>query len=885
MVFLVLILVLSSVSAIIPSNPHHTGGELVFEGEWGESIAKGYIPLRHLSQELILVWDYSLNGKGNNAPWKSPLPGSDFSQLRLVLEPNLPEIVVDKIHSVVGGSLELRPAPLSNIIKVTADNPGLFTNIPGILWIEPVLKTTGRNIVASEIMQTGTNASHPFWNLGLNGSGVIIGVADGGIDLDHSCFRNSSYNDGENPSLSHRKIIYLNDTIDDWDNIGDDDYRHGTHVAGTLACAVFGDENNSNSMTSMSNAAKLIVQDLVNESGWYPPDIDLLLAEAAEYGAIIHSDSWGDDTTAYTARSYDLDAWAFENPYSLAFIAPGNHGGQILEPANARNVISVAAADSNENGSIWSASAHGPTEEGRRGIFIAAPGQGIISAKGDGIKDSYNNESRVLTGTSMATPMAASYGAILQQLIEKEKGVGPSGALLRAMMAISADKITGDVPDNRQGFGRPNLSLIVDGENGNLSIWTHDSFQQYDWQSWYSQRGKSIEGMVEKPWNGSGAIGPFLIEGENASWKFIVDEGNDLEVVMSFNARPHPLPVDDLKIIIDIGGDRFVIGDDIASDGYSQIYNSEELVVNNFSTNETTHLIRVPWTYLQNNTTIKISIIADWIAEGNSPGTVGIDGNMIGFALVVKGIDDDPWQWQDLDEDGILNEDDLCVEINAVGYDNNSDGCIDDSDGDSFLDDIDSCRFSEPWHPIDENGCAVQNTPPTIVVEGVDSNTNKSDFLNITWSIIDDENDNVKFELLLFNPSYSIPISKCNSLFKGNNTGECNIDLVNDLAIYQYSRSDWQIEIVVIDYNLSNWTLPKGVIWQSENFSLYIIPEEIKTPAAIELASGENRGSILMIVGVFGLIIGIGLAISIAFLIRKNREENIVKGPFVDKDG
>lgn len=39
---------------------------------------------------------------------------------------------------------------------------------------------------------------------GLNGSGVIITVADTGIDLDHSCFRNSSNEIGE-PGLQHRK--------------------------------------------------------------------------------------------------------------------------------------------------------------------------------------------------------------------------------------------------------------------------------------------------------------------------------------------------------------------------------------------------------------------------------------------------------------------------------------------------------------------------------------------------------------------------------------------------------------------------------------------------------------------------------------------------------
>ena len=53
----------------------------------------------------------------------------------------------------------------------------------------------------------------------LDGSGVIIAVADTGIDMDHSCFRNSS-NEIGTPGPEHRKIVHLNDSIDDWDTQG-----------------------------------------------------------------------------------------------------------------------------------------------------------------------------------------------------------------------------------------------------------------------------------------------------------------------------------------------------------------------------------------------------------------------------------------------------------------------------------------------------------------------------------------------------------------------------------------------------------------------------------------------------------------------------------------
>ena len=138
--------------------------------------------------------------------------------------------------------------------------------------------------------------------------------------------------------------------------------------------------------------------------------------------------------------------------------------------------------------------------------------------------------------------------------------------------------------------------------------------------------------------------------------------------------------------------------------------------------------------------------------------------------------------------------------------------------------------------------------------------------------------------MFLFNPSYSIPILICNSSFTGNSSGECSINLTNDLAIYQYSRSDWQIEIVVTDFNSSNWTSPNWVVWQSDNFSLYIIPEKIDPLPAIETVSGEKGGSILMISGVFGLILGLGLATSVALLRKKKNTNTIVEDPFIDNN-
>ena len=63
-------------------------------------------------------------------------------------------------------------------------------------------------------------------------------------------------------------------------------------------------------MRSLSSGAKLVVQDIVDSSGWsVPNDVTSLLAESSRHGAIINSWSWGDNTVNYTERSSMIDKW------------------------------------------------------------------------------------------------------------------------------------------------------------------------------------------------------------------------------------------------------------------------------------------------------------------------------------------------------------------------------------------------------------------------------------------------------------------------------------------------------------------------------------------------------------------------------------------------
>ncbi|PDH24263.1 MAG: hypothetical protein CND85_05325, partial [Marine Group II euryarchaeote MED-G33] len=359
--------------------------------DWVALRSDGLEPLRQISVTEVLVW-------GDHGTYKPDmgvvLRGPFADGYRVVLEPRLPSDAQWGILSTFEYEM-LQLAGMNSVLPTSFEvhgiNPSVFDAVPGIWWVEPLLETKARNDLSSSIMENGSMEGHPAWNLGLNGSGVIIGVADSGIELDHGCFRENATDIGE-IGVDHRKVVLVNTSIDGGDHSGQADYKHGTHIAGSLVCDMW--NGTVGEGTSPSHGARLLFQDVVNESGWSEPSIDWLLAEAVANGVIIHSDSWGDDTEAYTLRSAEFDLWHREMPWSLAFIAPGNNPSKFYEPANARNVVSVGGTMSDNSTNLYPSSSTGPTEEGLRGNFIVAPAVGIVSANADGNVSSFNDDMR-----------------------------------------------------------------------------------------------------------------------------------------------------------------------------------------------------------------------------------------------------------------------------------------------------------------------------------------------------------------------------------------------------------------------------------------------------------------------------------------------------------
>lgn len=721
-------------------------GEVIFESDiplgvnsWNDLIEQGVVPLRQLSANEMLVWAPIEKGE---IPLKiTEYRGfiGEYETYIVVLEPRLEVNEKDEIRTglnVIGLNpvtifTPILGSPLSEVIQITPSNE--FRNwwqfveiMHGIHWVEPVLETVGRNDVAAAIMQHGNISGQPAWLFGLDGTGVIITNADSGVDRDHACFREatepgasgSEWNNATGtPGVNHRKIVFFNGTIDDWDSPNNQNYRHGTHVAGSLACRSIWEvsaENNGDWInstpgegTSIAHGARLVIEDVVDDDGWQIPNIGELFWEASSHGSVIRSDSWGDDSTEYTLRTSKFDTWLFSVPWSVSFVAPGNTGDEVLEPANGLNVVSVGAAAKDGTNDLWTLSPRQETAQGRMGVTIVVPGETVISAKGDGVHDSNNDGWRSSTGTSMATPQAAAFAAIIQQMVETgwvggnesqrvvsshslrpdwaesidnnltdgnlslAQGFTPSGPLIRALMVLSTDSLEGGrqaeltlgaAPDNQQGWGRPNISNLVDFEDINdqmngstvdpaANIWIHDSFRMADnnWQgmieNWVGEN--PLDSVSNHNWKGEGATGPFLSTSEKVIWKMPIVAGEDFDARLVWNSAPNIDSRDDLDLIVTLPDGQIFLGNDLDGLGLKE----------NIETIEGVHISSE---ILDGFEFVEIQIIGHQINIGPETGGVGLNGDKIGFALAVKGVERSAVEtitpWLVVTQNGVGNE-------------------------------------------------------------------------------------------------------------------------------------------------------------------------------------------------------------------------------------
>eukprot|EP00741_Cyanophora_paradoxa_P005315 tig00000870_g5154.t1 len=369
------------------------------------------------------------------------------------------------------------------------------------------------------VVQTGTVGQTAIWKRGLTGANQLIGIGDSGIDWDNCYFQDKSgttvpppfwVDSSSKPDLNAPKIaLYIPYSSKSYrgaavqargDTLSE---GHGTHVAGSAA----GNGLRDGYGRGMAYDAKIVFSDFgPTEDQYGPVPGDLTFPTAYAAGARIHSNSWGCynpnpavDPAAcntYSGDARKVDAFVWENPDFLVLFAAGNDGqypGETLgSPATCKNCLAVGAISAT-TGLMAKFSSRGYGVTDRIKPDLVAPGSQIESARSDGNTGSNNCDTKRMSGTSMATPIAAGAAALVRQYLTegwypsgaKKEGdaiASPPAALIRAMMIASTTHVSCckndgsnaplSLPPNKdEGFGSLNLANILRFEDSSFSLY------------------------------------------------------------------------------------------------------------------------------------------------------------------------------------------------------------------------------------------------------------------------------------------------------------------------------------------------------------------------------------------------------------------------------
>lgn len=255
-------------------------------------------------------------------------------------------------------------------------------------------------------------SAYAGWDVQRADSTMIIGVIDGGVDLDHPDLQDAiwvnpgeSGNGRENNNIDDDGNGFVDD-VKGWDFFGSgpngqdndvtDYYGHGTHSAGCAA----GIGNNAKGIAGVAWGSRLMIVKVTDDNA-FDPDIHNEMQGvlyAATMGAKVINMSFG-GTGRSRAEQEIINL--VRNRYDPVLVAAaGNYSNEFLNyPADYDGIISVAATNN----------ADAPSDFTNYNylVDISAPGTDIWSTD---IGDSYSYDS----GTSFASPITAGGAALVR---------------------------------------------------------------------------------------------------------------------------------------------------------------------------------------------------------------------------------------------------------------------------------------------------------------------------------------------------------------------------------------------------------------------------------------------------------------------------------------
>ena len=276
------------------------------------------------------------------------------------------------------------------------------------------------------------------WNISTGSSGVVVGVVDTGVDLDHpdlaaNIWTNSSEiagngidDDGNGVIDDRHGIRSINGSISGNPN---DDHNHGTHVAGIIGAL----GNNATGVVGVNWNVKIMPLKFLDSSGsgLTSDAINVInYAVAMKQSGVnirVLNNSWGGGGFSNALQ----EAISAANDAGILFVVAAgnesnNNDSSPTYPSNfdVDNVLSVAAVD--RNGNLASFSNYGATT-----VDLAAPGVNIQSTVTGG---GYASQS----GTSMAAPYVSGIAALLAAENSSLNVSGMKNRLIGSIQTVSA---------------------------------------------------------------------------------------------------------------------------------------------------------------------------------------------------------------------------------------------------------------------------------------------------------------------------------------------------------------------------------------------------------------------------------------------------------------
>lgn len=227
-----------------------------------------------------------------------------------------------------------------------------------------------------------------------------------------------------------------------------DDNGHGTHVSGIIAASA----NNANGISGVSHGAKIMPLKAGDSSGsLLSTDIIAAINYAADNGAKVINMSIG--SSSYSAAEQTAVDYAYGKGVVI-FAAAGNDGNTTVNyPAADNHVIGVGATNMSDARAAFS--------NYNSSVDISAPGDLILSTT-----PTYSNyfikayvpgdEYIFMSGTSMATPMAAGVAALM---LSADPTLTP--AQVESIMTQNADDLGVVGRDDQFGYGRVNANKAL----------------------------------------------------------------------------------------------------------------------------------------------------------------------------------------------------------------------------------------------------------------------------------------------------------------------------------------------------------------------------------------------------------------------------------------